>query len=58
MPESPTGNQTAEVIAKEITLAIIQKYSYTNDEKLIGKIKNIYNEVHKQVIESSRENYK
>lgn len=54
---SDSYNQSTEVIAKEITIALIQKYSFA-EEELIYKVKNIYNEIHKQVIESYNKNYK
>lgn len=49
-------NQSFEVIAKEITIAIIEKYNFK--ENALEEICKIYDRIHEQVIDSYNLNYK
>lgn len=52
---SDNHSETAEVIAKELTLKIIDKYTLSGDK--IEEVCKVYDRIHKQVIESNKKNY-
>lgn len=48
-------SESAEIVAKEITVAVIQKLNFSpNIEKTAQDICNLYSKIYKQVIESSK----
>lgn len=49
-----TANQSFEVMAKEITIAVIQKCSLPNDQLLNFALKS-YDEIYKQLLRSYKE---
>jgi len=54
---SETYSQSPELMAKEITIALIQKSSYASD-KLLDYACESYDKVLKQLVESYREAHK